>query len=75
MTATTISEPVTDPSVLVFVEPAGLTLKVSGTSNGGTGRLDLRCEGAATPVVDANVRPTARRRLDDHALGRPRSAG
>ena len=59
VTATTISEPVTDPSVLVFVEPAGFALKVSGTSNGGTGRLDLRCEGAATPVVDANVRPTA----------------
>jgi hypothetical protein len=59
VTATTVSEPVTDPSVLVFVEPAGLALKVSGTSNGGTGRLDLRCEGAATPVVDANVRPTA----------------
>ena len=59
VTATTISEPVTDPSVLVFVEPAGLPLTVSGTSNGGTGRLDLRCEGAATAVVDANVRPTA----------------
>jgi hypothetical protein len=59
VTATTISEPVTDPSVLVFVEPTGFALKVSGTSNGGTGRLDLRCEGAAAPVVDANVRPTA----------------
>ena len=59
VTATTISEPVTDPSVLVFVEPAGLALTVSGTSNGGIGRLDLRCEGAATAVVDGNVRPTA----------------
>ena len=49
----------TDPSVLVFVEPTGVPLTVSGTSNGGTGRLDLRCEGAATPVVDANVRPAA----------------
>ena len=57
VTATTISQPVTDPSVLVFVEPTGVPLTVSGTSNGGTGRLDLRCEGAATPVVDANVRP------------------
>jgi hypothetical protein len=59
VTATTISEPVSDPSVLVFVEPAGTTLRVSGTSNGGIGRLDLRCEGAATAVVDGNVRPTA----------------
>ena len=59
VTATTISEPVSDPSVLVYVEPAGSTLKVSGTSNGGVGRLDLRCEGAATPVVFDNVRPTA----------------
>jgi hypothetical protein len=59
VTATTISQPVTDPSVLVFVEPAGLALTVSGTSNGGIGRLDLRCEGAATPLVDDNVRPTA----------------
>jgi hypothetical protein len=59
VTATTISEPVTDPSVLVYVEPTGLTLKVSGTSDGGTGRLDLRCEGAASPVADDNVRPTA----------------
>jgi hypothetical protein len=59
VTATTISEPVTDPSVFVFVEPTGMALKVSGTSNGGIGRLDLRCEGAATPVVDDNVRPTA----------------
>ena len=59
MTATTVSQPVTDPSVLVFVEPTGVPLTVSGTSNGGTGRLDLRCEGAATPVVDANVRPAA----------------
>jgi hypothetical protein len=59
VTATAISQPVTDPSVLVFVEPAGLALTVSGTSNGGIGRLDLRCEGAAAPVVDANVRPTA----------------
>jgi hypothetical protein len=50
---------VTDPSVLVFVEPTGVPLTVSGTSNGGTGRLDLRCEGAATPVADANVRPAA----------------
>jgi hypothetical protein len=58
VTATAVSEPVTDPSVLVFVEPTGLTLRVSGTSNGGTGRLDLRCEGAAAPVVDDNVRPT-----------------
>jgi hypothetical protein len=58
VTATTISEPAIDPSVFVFVEPAGLALKVSGTSNGGTGRLDLRCEGAAAPVVDGNVRPT-----------------
>ena len=59
VTATTVSQPVTDPSVLVFVEPTGVPLTVSGTSNGGTGRLDLRCEGAATPVVDANVRPAA----------------
>jgi hypothetical protein len=59
VTATTISEPVSDPSVVVFVEPAGTTLKVSGTSNGGADRLDLRCEGAATPVVFDNVRPTA----------------
>jgi PASTA domain-containing protein len=59
VTATTVSQPATDPSVLVFVEPAGVPLTVSGTSNGGTGRLDLRCEGAATPVVDANVRPAA----------------
>jgi hypothetical protein len=59
VTATTISEPASDPSVVVFVEPAGLTLKVSGTSNGGTDRLDLRCEGAADAVVDANVRPSA----------------
>jgi hypothetical protein len=59
VTATAISQPATDPSVLVFVEPAGLALTVSGTSNGGVGRLDLRCEGAATPVVDGNVRPTA----------------
>lgn len=59
VTATTISQPVTDPSVFVFVEPAGMPLTVSGTSNGGTGRLDLRCEGAATAVVDGNVRPTA----------------
>jgi hypothetical protein len=59
VTATTISEPATDPSVLVYTEPAGITLKVSGTSNGGTGRLDLRCEGAPAPVVDNNVRPTA----------------
>ncbi len=59
VTATTISEPVGDPSVIVYVEPAGLTLKVSGTSNGGNDRLDLRCEGAAEPVVDGNVRPTA----------------
>ena len=58
-TATTIGEPVGDPSVVVYVEPAGLTLKVSGTSNGGTDRLDLRCEGAADPVADGNVRPTA----------------
>jgi hypothetical protein len=42
VTATTISQPVTDPSVFVFVEPAGMPLTVSGTSNGGTGRLDLR---------------------------------
>ena len=59
VTATSISQPATDPSVLVYVEPAGVTLTVSGTSNGGTGRLDLRCEGAANPVVDANVLPTA----------------
>jgi hypothetical protein len=59
VTATTISEPVGDPSVVVSVDPAGTTLKVSGTSNGGTGRLDLRCEGAANPVADDNVRPTA----------------
>ena len=61
VTATTISEPVGDPSVLVYVEPAGMTLKVSGTSNGGNDRLDLRCEGvaAADVVVDGNVRPTA----------------
>ena len=59
VTATTISEPVGDPSVLVYVEPAGTTLKISGTSNGGTDRLDLRCEGAADVVVDGNVRPTA----------------
>ncbi len=59
VTATTISEPVGDPSVLVFVEPAGTTLNVSGTSNGGAARLDLRCEGAAAPVVNADVRPTA----------------
>ena len=45
--------------MLVYVEPAGTTLKVSGTSNGGRDRLDLRCEGAATAVVDDNVRPTA----------------
>ena len=43
VTATTVSQPVTDPSVLVFVEPTGVPLTVSGTSNGGTGRLDLRC--------------------------------
>ena len=49
VTATTISEPVGDPSVLVYVEPAGTTLKVSGTSNGGTGQLDVRCEGARRP--------------------------
>jgi hypothetical protein len=59
VTATTISEPATDPSVLVYTEPAGTTLKVSGTSNGGVARLDLRCEGAAAPIVDNNVRPTA----------------
>jgi hypothetical protein len=59
VTATTVSQPAIDPSVLVFVEPAGVPLTISGTSNGGTGRLDLRCEGAATPVVDANVRPAA----------------
>ena len=59
VTATTISEPVGDPSVLIYVEPAGVTLKVSGTSNGGNDRLDLRCEGAATAVLNANVRPTA----------------
>jgi hypothetical protein len=59
VTATTISEPVNDPSVLVFVEPAGTPFRVSGTSNGGTDRLDLRCEGARTPVVFNNVRPTA----------------
>ena len=59
VTATTISEPATDPSVLVYVEPAGATYKVSGTSNGGTGRLDLRCEGASPAVVFDNVRPTA----------------
>jgi hypothetical protein len=59
VTATTISEPVSDPSVLVFVEPAGTTYKVSGTSNGGTGRLDLRCEGASPAVAVDNVRPTA----------------
>ena len=59
VTATTISQPATDPSVLVYTEPAGTTLTVSGTSNGGTGRLDLRCEGAPTPVVNDNVRPTA----------------
>jgi hypothetical protein len=58
VTATSISQPVTDPSVLVYVEPAGLTLTVSGTSNGGAGLLDLRCEGAATALVAANVRPT-----------------
>ena len=49
-------------------------LKVSGTSNGGTGRLDLRCEGAANPVVFNNVRPDRGRRLDDDALGGRRSA-
>ena len=69
VTATSISEPATDPSVFVYVEPTGLTLKVSGTSNGGVGRLDLRCEGAANPVAFDNVRPTAaasgRRRLGD----------
>ena len=59
VTATTISEPVSDPAVIVFVEPAGTTLKISGTSNGGTDRLDIRCEGAPTPVVFNNVRPTA----------------
>ena len=74
VTATTISEPVTDPSVLVYVEPAGLTLKVSGTSNGGTGRLDLRCEGAAPAVVDRQRAPDGRGRLDDDALGGRRSA-
>ena len=52
VTATTISEPATDPSVLVYTEPAGTTLKVSGTSNGGVARLDLRCEGAAAPIVE-----------------------
>jgi hypothetical protein len=59
VTATTISAPAVDPSVVVFTEPAGTTLVVSGTSNGGAGLLDLRCEGAAAPVVSANVRPTA----------------
>jgi hypothetical protein len=58
VTATTVSQPVTDPSVFVYVEPAGLALTISGTSNGAAARLDLRCEGAATPLVDANVRPT-----------------
>ena len=58
VTATTISEPVGDPSVLVYVEPAGTTLKVSGTSNGGRDLLDVRCEGSATAVLAANVRPT-----------------
>ena len=58
VTATTISEPVGDPSVLVYVEPAGATLKVSGTSNGGRDMLDVRCEGSATAVLAANVRPT-----------------
>jgi hypothetical protein len=59
VTATTISSPATDPSVLVYTEPAGTTLVVSGTSNGGVDRLDLRCEGAAAPVANDNVRPTA----------------
>ena len=59
VTATAISAPATDPSVFVYTEPAGTPLVVSGTSNGGIGRLDLRCEGAAAAVVDDNVRPTA----------------
>jgi hypothetical protein len=59
VTATTVSSPATDPSVLVYTEPAGTTLVVSGTSNGGVDRLDLRCEGAAAAVVSDNVRPTA----------------
>ena len=59
VTATTISEPVNDPTVLVFVEPAGTPFRISGTSNGGTDRLDLRCEGAGPPWCSTTSARTA----------------
>ena len=72
VTATTISEPVGDPSVLVYVEPAGATLKVSGTSNGGRDLLDVRCEGSDDGRPRRQRATHDRRRVDDDALGRRR---
>ena len=59
VTATGLTAPATDPTVLTYAEPAGTTLAVTGTSNGGANLLDIRCEGSNRPLLATRLRPAA----------------
>jgi hypothetical protein len=57
-TETRITSPV-DPSYVTFPATGPTTLAVTGTSNGKTAKIDLRCDGTVGLVVKAGVAPNA----------------
>ncbi len=57
-TATRITSPA-DPSYITFPATGPTSLVVTGTSNGKTAKVDLRCDGTVGLVVKANVAPNA----------------
>ena len=57
-TATRITAPA-DPSYITFPATGPTSLVVTGTSNGKTAKVDLRCDGTVGLVVKANVAPNA----------------
>jgi hypothetical protein len=57
-TATRITSPV-DPAYITFPSTGATSLVVTGTSNGKTAKVDLRCDGTVGLVVKASVAPDA----------------
>src|SRR5664279_409137 len=48
-----------DPAFITFPSTGAASLAVGGTSNGKTGKVDIRCDGTIALVLKANLAPNA----------------
>src|SRR5690242_19656355 len=58
-TRTHVSNPQGSPTFVTYNVAAGGSLPVAGTSNGGTARLDLRCDAGGSTLLKSNILPAA----------------